>query len=378
MPKRLTRLSERDRTNLCASQLYGAMQMSQKLLIVPCVAALLSAFAAAPATAADQESTTVSGKMYVDLTNLDLTNDGVDSASNGTGLDVKRFYLGVTHNFDQVWSANITTDFNYVSDEGETQLFIKKAYVQAKVSDAFIGRIGSADLPWIPYVEDLYGYRYVENILPERLKFGTSADWGVHGLGKAGMFNYALSVINGAGYKNPTRSNSMDVEARIGLAPVKGLAFAVGYYGGKLGKDIEGTTTFHTAHRLDAVAAYVNDAVRVGAEYFEAEDWNQVTKAASDKADGYSVWAAFNFGGSWSVFGRGDWAKPSKDLSPDLKDEYFNGGVAFHPRKNIDFALVYKHDKVHGGGTVSTSNGTIGGVDEGKYDEVGVWGQVVF
>src|SRR5215831_3985687 len=143
--------------------------------------------------AAADETTTVSGKAFIDVTDYNLKNDGVDSANNGFGIDVKRFYLGVTHVFDDTWSANITTDFNYVGNDGETQLFIKKAYVQAKLSDAFVGRIGSADLPWVPYVEDLYGYRYVENVLVDRLKFGTSADWGLHAGGKVndGMFSYA-------------------------------------------------------------------------------------------------------------------------------------------------------------------------------------------
>jgi hypothetical protein len=49
-----------------------------------------------------------------------------------------------------------------------------------------------------------------------------------------------------------------------------------------------------------------------------------------------------------------------------------------HPRKNIDIAFAYKYDKVDGGGTVATSNGTIGGLVEGKYKEIGVWGQAVF
>ena len=356
--------------------------MKHASLVVPCAAALVGALSALPAEAASEETTTVSGKMFVDFTHLDLTNDGVDSAANGTGIDVKRFYLGVTHTFDDMWSVNVTTDFNYVSNDNETQVFIKKAYLQAKVSDAFIGRLGSADLPWVPFVEDLYGNRYVENVIIDRLKFGTSADWGLHGGGKLadGMVNYAVSVVNGAGYKNPTRSNSMDVEGRLGFVPLNGLTLAIGGYSGKLGKDIEGTTTppQHTAKRGDALVAYVSGPLRLGAEYFYAKDWNQVTTVVSDKADGFSGWASYNFAPMWGVFARGDSAKPSKEVSPNLKDEYFHVGVVNHPRKNIDLAFVYKHEKVDGGGIVSTSNGNIGGLIEGKYDEFGVWGQVAF
>jgi hypothetical protein len=356
--------------------------MTHSSFIVTCAAGAVAALAASSASAANEESTAISGKMFADLSNLDLTNDGVDSAANGTGIDVKRFYVGIGHTFDDVWSANVTTDFNYVSNDGETQVFIKKAYLQAKLSDAFIGRLGSADLPWVPMVEDLYGFRFVENVIIDRLKFGTSADWGLHGGGKFsdGIVNYAVSVVNGAGYKNPTRSSSMDVEARVGFMPIKGLTIAIGGYTGKLGKDVEGSPTpaLHTASRADALVAYANGPLRVGAEYFQAKNWNQVTTAATDKADGYSVWASYNVSAMWGVFARGDSAKPSKDLNSALKDEYFNVGVVSHPRKNIDLALVYKDEKVDGGGTVSTSNGTIGGLIEGKYQEVGIWAQVAF
>jgi hypothetical protein len=355
--------------------------MRKNFLFEFMVAATAGALASSAAQAAD-DTTTFSGKMFADLTNYDARNDGVDSANNGFGLDVKRFYLGVNHNFDDIWSVNLTTDFNYVSNDSETQLYVKKAYVQAKLSDAFVGRLGSADLPWVPYVEDLYGYRFVENVMVDRLKFGTSADWGVHAAGKLadGKFSYAASVISGAGYKNPTRSNSMDLEARLAFKPIDGLSIALGGYTGKLGKDIQNSTTppQHTANRLDALVTYVQASFRAGAEYFTADNWNNVTALAADKADGVSVWASYNFGDKWSVFARGDTAKTSKDLNSDLKDEYFNLGVAAHPRKNVDVAFVYKNEKVDGGGTINTSNGNFGGLVEGKYDEVGIWTQVAF
>jgi hypothetical protein len=341
--------------------------------------AAIAAFVAPGAAYAAGESTVISGKAYVDLTNVEAKNDGTKTAASGTGVDVKRFYLGVTHVFDDTWSANITTDFNYVGSDGETQLYVKKAYVRAKLSDAFAGLLGSADLPWVPFVEDLYGYRYVENTLVDRLKFATSADWGIHAVGKvAGRASYAVSVVNGAGYKNPKRSNSMDVEARLGLAPIPGLTLAIGGYSGKLGNDVENATTFHSARRLNALVAYVDSGLRLGAEYFQARDWNQVTTTASDEADGFSVWASYDFTPVWGVLARADRAKPSKELKPSLEDEYLNLGAVAHVRKDIDVAFVYKREKVRGDGAIGTSNGTIGATREGTYEEIGVWLQAVF
>jgi len=295
----------------------------------------------------------------------------VKTGASGFGLDIKRFYLILDHTFDEIWSANLTTDFNYVSADSETQLFIKKAYVQAKISDAFVVRAGSADLPWIPFVEGNYGYRYVEKMIEDRLNFGSTADWGVHASGKMadGMFGYAVSTIEGNGFKNPTRSKTLDWEGRVNFTPIKGLTAGLGFYNGKLGKDVEGTAmpVLHTAQRWDGLLAYTTDQFRVGGEYFTADNWTAVTSVAKDSADGYSVWGSVNFTPKVSGFVRYDSAKPNKDTSPTKKDEYFNLGISCKPRKGVDLAVVYKHDELKTG-SVKTS----------EFDEFGVWSQISF
>jgi hypothetical protein len=334
------------------------------------------------------ENTSVSGRMYYDITNIEQKSDGVavPGGPNGTNFDIKRFYVSIDHKFNDVFSADVTTDFTYDSGPAQaTQLYLKKAYLQAKLSDALTLRLGAADLPWVPFVEDLYGYRYIENVVVDRTKFGTSADWGVHALGSfpAGpaKVSYAVSAVNGAGYKKPgvgtaNRSESIDLEGRLS-ARAGAFTVAVGGYTGKLGKDVEGVATFNTARRFDAVAAYTDDRIRLGVEYFHASDWNDVlqsTPALTNTSDGYSVFGSFRFTPKVSVFGRYDWVRPKGDTNADLDDNYFNAGIAYSPAKIVDFALVYKRDKVDNG-FISTSNGTIGGLDEGTYDELGLWSQ---
>lgn len=321
------------------------------------------------------DDTVISGRMYYNISNIEQKSNGNRVAPSGTGFDIKRFYVGVDHKFNDVFSGNVTTDVNYVSNDSETQVYIKKAYLQAKLSDALTIRLGSADLPWVPFAEDVYGYRWVENTLIDRDKFGTSADWGVHVLGKLadGHISYAVSAIDGAGYKAPLRSESIDLEGRIS-ANFSNITLAVGGYTGKLGKNVEGLATQHTAERFNALAAYTTKTYRLGVEYFNATNWNNVTTAAKDSSEGYSVFGSYNFTDKISAFGRYDWVKPADDTNDDLKDNYFNIGVSYSPTKIVDFGLVYKRDKVENG-TWSTSNGSIGGSDEGTYDEVGLFGQ---
>ena len=298
---------------------------------------------------------------------------------------MKRAYVIVDHKFNDVFSADITTDFRYNSNglTKDTAVFVKKAYVQAKLSPAVVVRIGEADLAWVPFVESLYGYRFVENTLIDRTKFGSSTDWGVHAGGTLanGIVTYAISAIDGQGYKTLARSSdTIDLEGRIGVNPIKEITLGIGGYTGKEGKsagNLLDTATPHTAQRFDAVAAYTGKRIRAGVEYFAARNWNTVTSLPNDRSEGWSAFGSFAFTRNVAIFGRYDWLKPSQDLNPLFKDHYLNVGLDFKPIPPIDLALVYKRERANHG-TLSTSNGSIGGPDYGAYDEVGLFGQLAF
>ena len=357
-----------------AASAQTAQAAAAEIKTIPTVVKTQVAAIKPPTSWAD--STSVNGRMYFNLSNIEQKTNGTRVAPSGTGFDVKRFYVGIDHKFDSTYSANVTTDFNYVAADGETQVFIKKAYLQGKYSDALVVQAGATDMPWIPFMEGLYGNRYVEQTIVDRLKYGTSSDWGLHAQGKfnKGMFNYDIAVVDGAGYKAPLRSKGLDVEGRFNINIDKAV-LAIGGYTGKLGKSTEGATTFHTANRFNVAAAWVDKTYRVGVEYYEATNWNNVTTASSDKAKGYSLFGTYNFAPKYAVFANYQWVQPSVSLKPATKDNYYNIGVSYSPTKIVDIALVYKRDKADNG-TVSTGNGTIGGSTNGTYDEVGVFTQL--
>lgn len=317
-------------------------------------------------------------RVYADLTDKENKDKGAGVKSNdsGVGVDVKRFYFTATHDFDQVWSAQFQSD---IGDQGTRRydVFVKKAFIQAKLSPEATFRLGSADTAWIPFVEGLYGYRYIEQTITDHLSFGASADWGLHFLGKAGIVNYYLSAENGRGFSNPARSKNVDFEGRIGIEPIKGLNLAVGGYSGKRGLETDAAPAKNTASRTDALVAYVGDRFRLGGEWFEAKNWNQVTSVATDKADGYSIWGSVALTPEWGLLGRFDEAKPSKDLKPTLKFNYYNAGVEYRVNKAFAGSLVYKYAQVENG-TLGTGNGTIGSTkltlnNKGEYNEIGLF-----
>jgi len=374
--------------------------MKGKTLLLAGSALALASLTAAPAMADGYwwSNTSISGRMYFDLTNISNKNDGVSNAQDGTHFDIKRFYVSIDHQFDDVWSADVTTDFLYDTSQCDNstctskgaasdQLYIKKAYLQGKFDPAAIIRLGSFDMPWIPFAEDVYGYRYVENTLVDRIKYGNSADWGANLLGSFGddvKFEYSLAVVNGAGYKKPAfglgtnRSNGMDVEGRVDVK-FDGFVVAVGGYDGKEGKDTKGVTT-RTASRFDAIAGYVANGFHVGVEYFSDKNWDAVTSATGDSGDGWSGFAAYQFTPEWAVFGRYDDVKPTKAVGfgqPNYTNKYYNIGIEWTPVKIVNLSLVYKHD-AGSNGFFGDQEGTIGGVSattSGHYDEFGLFGQ---
>jgi len=323
-------------------------------------------------------NTSISGKMFVDLTSIDQKNsDTGKTNATGTGVDVKRFYLGVDHKFNDIWSANLTTDFSYVSGIKQTSLFVKKAYVQGKFSQAAVFRMGSADMPWIPFVENYYGFRYVENTITDRLHYANSADWGLHlggNVGESKSLNYAVSVVNGNGYKNPSRSKSVDFEGRVGFVPMENMIVAVGAYNGHRGQDFQTASAANTAQREDIMVAYASKAFRLGAEYFTAKNWNNVTSPLTDKADGYSLWGSVAVADNVSLFARYDNAKLSKTLDPSAKNTYYNLGVEYQVTKGFKLAAVWKHEN----GDVSVNTPIPPHVQTVKTNELGVWGEVAF
>jgi len=333
---------------------------------------------AKPAAASDLPKTTVGGRMFADLSSKDNKDDGtgVKSSDSGIGTDAKRFYLIANTTFNSVWSAKFETD---IGDAGAKRydVFVKNAYLQAKLDDAAIFRIGAADAPWTSFVDMLYGQRYIENAFTDSLSFANTADWGMHFLGSAAgnLVSYAFSVVNGKGYSSPSRSKTVDFEGRVSIEPVEGLTFGIGGYSGKRGLETDAAPAKHTASRFDAVANWVVGPVKIGGEYFTAHDWNQVTTVAQDKADGYSGWLQLKVARDWTLFDRYDSANPSKDLKPALKYDYDNVGVQWQVAKPVMASLVYKYAEVKNG-TLSTSNGTIGSTKagaDGKYNEVGLW-----
>ncbi len=435
-------------------------------------AVLASCAAATSAYAADIDAnTTVGGQVFFDFSNISneaQNSHGVyaDTTSSGTSFDVKRFYLIVDHTFNDVWSADLTTDATYAGETTTTvissvktcstgavnatgtgcatagatptafntttaannansgnvsEVMIKYLYLAAKFDDAFGLKLGSSATPWISYVDGITGQRYIDKSINDRLGFNT-ADWGLNASGAFAnhLLDYSFSVLNGSGYKNPSRSKKVDFEGRISSKPLNWLDVGVGAYTGHLGQVTVVNDAFpqNTVTRLNALAAVHFAGFKFGGEFVNAKNYQTVAALAgsedgtdstgvfgtsavvassltgvvpTDKLQGYSIFAGYAFNASWNVFARYDDLDLSKDVAPNLKDKYFNVGLDYKPLKAIDVALVYKNEKVDNGQfSPGTADGNgkylIGGAagttttapTDGKFGEIGAYVQWKF
>ena len=337
-----------------------------------------SAFAKAAKWAAD---TKVSGRMYYNISSVTAKNAAGAKVEKDGGFELKRFYVGVDHKFDDTFAGNVTMDVSRVDNGGKNVglgFYVKKAYLEAKLAKELKVRLGSADMPWIPYSEGIFGYRHIEKVITDLDGFGTSADWGIHASGDlaGGVVSYQVSAIDGGGYRDPKFTKTVDLEGRVSVK-YGGFNAAVGGYTGKLGKDVTGAAPYRTASRFDALIAYKDKIggmpVTVGGEYFSAKNWKVLQASPNDKAEGYSLFGSITPVEQWSVFGRYDHVEPFKKTAPMMQDDFTMFGVQYSPAKIVDLALVYKHDNADGG--LKTGNLDSG---QAKRDEIGLFGQFRF
>ncbi len=231
-------------------------------------------------------------------------------------------------------TSNVTTS---AGTAGVTEVFIKKLYLQTTISDAFVVHAGSYTSPWAPFVESLYGYRYIEKTQTDRLGYANTADWGLNASGKLGegLFTYSAPSLMAGDLRTPRAASMSITRGASGVTPVKWLTFGAGFYSGHLGQINTSNQNFpnNTASRWDLALGVNAAGFRIGGEYFDAKNYksansttgvysasaitsNSITAPLSDKPMATRCGAPSTSTPQWSVFGRYDEAKPSKDGSP--------------------------------------------------------------
>lgn len=331
------------------------------------ILALAVATGCAPLVALAQDAgpdTRLSTQIFLNASQLDRS--GVDTADEGLAIDLKRTFVTLDHRFNERWSAQITTDVQWNRNSDPTDVWVRHAYLQRSFGKGSWLRLGNAPTPWIAQESAREGYRYVDPGLIARTKMGAPADYGVHGQYRNGDFVYTASVVTGGGFQKPRLGNRADVEARVGWTPVKGVELAAGGYRGTRAQDAGSKPHVHTAQRWNAMASWVGERGRAGAQYFRAEDWTRITRPGSDDQRGWSAWSSYQFTPQYGVFARYDETRMSLDIDPITRERYHQLGVEWKPNRHLRLAAVGKRVEQRSAKKAMESN------------EVGVWAQLAF
>lgn len=308
------------------------------------------------------------GKTFADVSQLQQNDHLAHSDSSDTDADLKRLYLDVGYAFDSNWSAQLTTDINWLRGQHEADIWLRHLYLQRKFAGGSIS-IGVNDMPMMALTSKWYGYRYVDPIGASLAKIDSSADWGVHTqVQLAPGVDMAVAVVSGGGYKEPTTGRRADVEALVAWQPTKHVLLATGGYDGQLAaEDSVGNPLHHTARRFDLMAAYADDTWRFGVRYAYASNWANLYSVRSDRVRNLSTWASMRVAQQWSVLARYDYTESSVLIDPSRKTRYANAGVEWQPCKKLRLALVFKHTAQDRAGNLTRSG-----------NEAGIWSEWTF
>lgn len=285
------------------------------------------------------------GKMFADASHAEQSDHVAQTSSSDTDADLKRLYLDANYAFDSNWSAHFTADVNWLRGHRGADIWLRHLYLQRRFAGATIVRVGVADMPVMSLTSKWYGYRYVDPVGASLAKIDSSADWGVHATTRlAAGVDMAVSVVTGGGYKRPDTGRRADVEALLSWQPGKHTVLALGGYDGQLAADDSAAHhLYHTARRIDLMAAYADETWRFGMRYSYASNWANLYSVRSDRVRNLSTWASVRVAPQWSLFARYDHTESSILIDPSRKTRYANVGVEWQPAKRLRLALVFKH-----------------------------------
>ncbi len=289
-------------------------------------------------------------KAYINITSSEEETNGV-TTDRKQGFAVDRFYLWVSYQIDNIWSATITTDINNEQDrtgnpglKRNMNVFVKNAFIQAKFNPAAIVWIGLAGTPWIPYEEGIWAHRFVTNTYVDGYGYDDSADFGVGLKGKVtdGLFEYHVAAINGGGYSKPNKSDTIDVNGRLTIHPISGMDISGGYRHGDRGTKTFGVTGT-TSTLAQGLLSYGNDRARLTGGYIR----NTKEFGAIETINkGFDVHGWVKLTDSFGAFARYDNEKQTvTGNAVEQKRTRYIGGLDYIYNKIVRFSLAFDQQK---------------------------------
>lgn len=208
------------------------------------------------------ENTEFSGLLFGDY--FWMANHHTETVEGSNGFWIRRIYLTLEHDISNSFSTRLRLEMNtegdFVSSSKMTPV-VKDAYLKWKNEEHQL-LAGISGTPTWGLVEDVWGYRSVEQTPLDLYGFGSSRDFGVAAKGSLGdMGSLEYHVMLGNGNSNASEFNR-GKKSMLALTYNISEEVVVQIYGDW--NDLEGETDWLT---IQGFAAYQTDDWAVGVLY---------------------------------------------------------------------------------------------------------------
>ncbi len=228
---------------------------------------------------------------------------------------------------------------------------------------------GLADLPWVPYEEAVWGYRFQGTVFPDREGYLTSTDLGVNWRmdlpRKRGDLH--LSVVNGEGWAKPEIGKYKDVHLRFTLSPFRA-GWAKDVFLGAFGStgNYDGVAAGQPRKRQRAIlqGGYRGTHLRLMGSYLWADDPASAMQGKHPslaaragqlaQARGFSLFAVFNLGlfspqaEKWELIARHDRLDPDQFIPNNSHQRWILGG-SYRWNPHVQTLLDYERLRADSG-----------------------------
>ena len=232
--------------------------------------------------------------------NYDLSTE--DSENAFKEFEIKRAYLGYSHEINENFSTNITYDIGSNNSGSSYTAFLKIAALKWKATDNMSINIGMIGTKNFKFMEKVWGRRYIDKSAQDKYKWASAADAGV-------SMDYKLTdnvsldaqVLNGEGYKKTQSDNGL---FRGGM----GITFkALDNLSLRVHHDISPRSTYDDMSESQSITtaaiAYASDNITLGAETGMMKNVNNVK---DEEENLISVYGSIKLSESFTLFARHD------------------------------------------------------------------------